>query len=310
MTTLAPDPVRTLEEVAALEIGPVALALGVFDGVHRGHQSLLAATREAAAARHARPVALVFDPPPLEVIHPGRSLERLAPLGDNLALVADTGVRPVAIRFDEALRDLPAEDFLERLGPGIRPVAVVMTPGSAFGKARAGTPERLAAVGAERGFEVVNLDPELDDGVISSSRIRQALAAGEMETATNLLGHRPALTGRVVRGDGRGRELGFPTANLGFAYRPALPALGIYAGLARGHGALVSIGRRPVFHTDGDVVVEVNLLDWTGDMYDEELRVELVARLREEKTFASVADLVARMHEDEIEARAALDAVL
>jgi riboflavin kinase/FMN adenylyltransferase len=299
-------PVLGLDEVADQPIGPVALALGVFDGVHRGHRVVLAATREAAAVRGGRPVALVFDPPPIEVIRPDQRLERLAPLGENLDRIAAAGVRPVAVRFDAALRDLPAEVFLDRLGPGLQPVAVVMTPDSAFGKDRAGTPDRLREVGDQRGFEVVLVEAEADDGVISSSRIRAALAAGDVATAGRLLGRPPALTGTVVRGDGRGRGLGYPTANLSFAYRPALPALGIYAGWAIGQRALVSIGRRPTFHDDGAVVVEAHLLDWDGDLYDTELRVEVAERLREERRFGSVEELVARMREDEAAARTVL----
>lgn len=300
----------TLGEVARLSIGPAALVLGVFDGVHRGHQTLLSASREAAAARNARPVALVFDPPPIEVIQPERTIDRLAPLAENLHTIREAGGDPVAVAFDEEVRDLPAETFLERLAPGITPVAVVMTPDSAFGRDRAGTPERIAEIGPERGFEVVVIEPELDEGPISSSRIRAALASGDVAIATRLLGRSPAVTGTVVRGDGRGRELGYPTANLRFDYRPALPSLGIYAGRAIGQPALVSVGRRPVFHTDGDVVFEAHILDWDGDLYDQELRVELVTRLREERTFASVSDLVAQMQRDEIEARAALISVL
>jgi riboflavin kinase/FMN adenylyltransferase len=299
-------PVLGLDEVADQPIGPVALALGVFDGVHRGHRVVLAATREAAAVRGGRPVALVFDPPPIEVIRPDQRLERLAPLGENLDRIDAAGVRPVAVRFDAALRDLPAEVFLDRLGPGLQPVAVVMTPDSAFGKDRAGTPDRLRAVGEQRGFEVVLVEAEVDDGVISSSRIRAALAAGDVATAARLLGRPPALTGTVVRGDGRGRELGYPTANLSFAYRPALPAIGIYAGWAIGQRALVSIGRRPTFHDDGEVVVEAHLLDWDGDLYDTELRVEVAERLREERRFGSVEELVAQMREDEAAARTVL----
>jgi riboflavin kinase/FMN adenylyltransferase len=303
--TLA-GPVLGLDEVADQPIGPVAVALGVFDGVHRGHRVVLAVTREAAAVRGGRPVALVFDPPPIEVIRPDQRLERLAPLGENLDRIDAAGVRPVAVRFDAALRDLPAEVFLDRLGPGLQPVAVVMTPDSAFGKDRAGTPDRLRAVGEQRGFEVVLVEAEVDDGVISSSRIRAALAAGDVATAGRLLGRPPALTGTVVRGDGRGRELGYPTANLSFAYRPALPAIGIYAGWAIGQRALVSIGRRPTFHDDGEVVVEAHLLDWNGDLYDSELRVEVAERLREERRFGSVEELVTQMREDEAAARMVL----
>ncbi len=310
MTTATPDRVLTLEDVAHEAIGPAAVALGVFDGVHRGHQALLSATREAAAARGARSVALVFHPPPLEVIRPDRTLERLAPLSENLARIADAGVHPVAIRFDAALREMPAEAFLDRLAPGIQPRAVVMTPDTAFGRDRAGTVDSLRALGPEHGFEVVVIDPEVEDGPISSSRIREALTAGDVATAAQLLGRPPALSGIVVLGDGRGRELGYPTANLRFDYPPAIPALGIYAGIANGFGALVSIGKRPVFHTDGEVVVEANLLDWDGDLYDKPLRVELVSRLRDELPFASVDALVEQMHRDERDARAALISVL
>jgi riboflavin kinase / FMN adenylyltransferase len=309
MTTAAEPAVLALDAVSRLSIGPAAVALGVFDGVHRGHQTILAATREAAAARGARPVALVFDPPPIEVIRPDRTLDRLAPLEENLERILQAGVQPVAITFDPALRELPAETFLDRLAPGIQPVAVVMTPDSAFGKDRAGTPQRLADLGPDH-FDVVVIIPELDDGPISSSRIREVLASGNVEATARLLGRWPAVSGTVVRGDGRGRDLGYATANLAFDYHPALPALGIYAGLANGIGALVSVGRRPVFHTDGDVVVEANLLDWDGDLYDKPLRVELVQRLRDELEFASVSQLVDQMKSDEGEARTALNSVL
>jgi riboflavin kinase / FMN adenylyltransferase len=304
--TTATHSVLALDEVAELSIGPVALTLGVFDGVHRGHRYLLSATREAAAARDARPVALVFDPPPIEVIRPDVTLERLAPLAENLTRISHAGVHPIPVQFDPAVRDLPPEVFLDRLGPGLRPSAIVMTPDGAFGKDRSGTSKRLTEIGSQRGFEVVAIEPETSDGVISSTRIRQALAAGDVAEAQRLLGRLAAVTGTVVRGDGRGRELGYPTANLRFSYLPALPALGIYAGWAIGQPALISIGRRPVFHTDGDVVFEAHILDWDGDLYDQELRVEVANRLREERKFASVQDLIDQMKRDESEARAAL----
>ena len=302
----------TLAEVAAgPAVGRVALVVGVFDGVHRGHRVLLSAVREAAAVREAHPVALVLDPPPIEVIRPGETVARLAPLGENLARIVAAGVRPFAITFDEAVRELSAEDFLMSVAPALQPVAVVVTPDSAFGRRREGTPEHLTEIGAQRGFAVVVIEPETQDGVISSSQIRQALAEGDLASATDLLGHRPQLTGTVVRGDGRGGGLGFPTANLAFAHRPALPALGIYAGMVNGRiGALVSVGRRPVFHADGDIVVEAHLLDWSGDLYDTEIKVEFVSRLRDERNFPSTDALVAQMRADETEARAALEGLV
>jgi len=302
----------TLAEVAAGPAeGPVALVVGVFDGVHRGHRTLLSAVREAAAARGARPVAIVLDPPPIEVIRPGETVPRLAPLAENLARIEAAGVRPFGVTFDEAVRDLSAEEFLMSVAPALQPVAVVVTRDSAFGRRREGTPEHLAEIGERRGFAVVVIEPEAHDRVISSSRIRQALAEGDVEDATDLLDRRPQLTGTVVRGDGRGRELGFPTANLAFAYRPALPALGIYAGIVNGRtGALVSVGRRPTFHADGEIVVEANLLDWSGDLYEQVITVELVSRLREERSFPSADALVAQMRADETDARRALAGIV
>jgi riboflavin kinase/FMN adenylyltransferase len=196
----------------------------------------------------------------------------------------------------------------------LRTAAIVMTAETAFGRDRAGTPSRLIEIGSSRGFEVVLVDPELDDGPISSTRIRRALAEGDIPAATRLLGRRPSLSGEVVRGDGRGQGLGYPTANLAFQYHPALPALGIYAGLVPGTpgatGALISVGRRPTFHDQGDVVVEANLLDWSGELYGQHLRIELVGRLRDERRFESAAELTAQMRRDEVAARAALAGIV
>lgn len=298
------------------QVGPAAVTMGVFDGVHRGHRLLLDTTRAAASDRGVASVALVFEPHPDEVVHPGRQVARLAPLDENLRLIAAAGVdHAIAIRFDDALRALAPEAFLVALERGIQLRSLVMTAASAFGRGRSGTPERMRALGAERGFEVRICQPlELDGEVVSSSRVRTALLAGDVGTAARLLGHRPLLIGTVVHGDGRGRELGFPTANLAFDYRPLLPPLGIYLGLVDagergvgpGHPALVSIGVRPTFHSAAGVLVEVYLLDWAGDLYGASLRVELVARLREERRFDDADQLVQQMRRDEADARAAL----
>ena len=299
-------------------VGPAVVALGVFDGVHRGHRHLLAETLRAAHDRDAAAVALVFDPHPEEVVRPGTSVARLLPLDLVLARLGQAGVdRAVTLRFDDALRSLPPEDFLDALAPGIELRGVAMTPGSAFGNRRAGTLERVRELGAARGFEALAVEPLLVGGQpVSSSRIRALLAAGEVGEATELLAAPPLLRGTVVEGDHRGRELGFPTANLAFDYVPALPALGIYLGRASvpersvgpSHPALVSVGVRPTFHDDGRVLVEVYLLDWDGDLYGATLTVELGARLREERRFASVDELVAQMRADEAEAKRRLAA--
>jgi riboflavin kinase/FMN adenylyltransferase len=219
----------------------------------------------------------------------------------------------VELQFDDDLRRLEPEAFLEGLRPAIDLRAIVMTPDSAFGRARSGTLERVGEIGARAGFDVVAAEPlELDGSPVSSSRIRAAIAGGDIEGAALLLGGPPLLRGVVVHGDRRGRELGFPTANLAFDdYAPALPALGIYLGHVRvpdrdvddGHPALVSVGVRPTFHDDGRVLVEVYLLDWDGDLYGTTMTVELGPRLREERRFDSTDALVEQMHADERDAR-------
>jgi riboflavin kinase/FMN adenylyltransferase len=294
-------------------IGPAVVTLGVFDGVHAGHRHLVDATVRAAAAESAASVALVFSPHPDEVIRPGVRVPRLLPPPMTLDRLRAAGIdHALEVRFDDGVRSLAPEDFLAGLEPSIDLRALVMSRDSAFGRARAGTLERMAEIGLERGFAAIGVEPLLFDGEpVSSSRIREALAAGEVERAARYLLAPPLLRGVVVHGDRRGHELGFPTANLDFDYLPALPALGIYLGRvavpARGvgpaHPALVSVGVRPTFHDDGRVLVEAYLLDWDGDLYDATLEVELLDRLREERRFDSVDALVAQMRRDEAEAR-------
>jgi riboflavin kinase/FMN adenylyltransferase len=294
-------------------VGPGVIALGVFDGVHRGHRHMLAATANAARDRGARAVAVVFSPHPDEVIRPGTTVPRLLPPDLTLERLRSAGADAVVeITFDDALRAMPPEDFLDGLAPGIELRGVVMTPDSAFGHRRTGTLERVAEIGAERGWEAISVEPlVVAGGPVSSSRIRALLAAGEVEAARDLLAAAPLLRGTVVHGDRRGRQLGFPTANLAFSYAAALPARGIYLGgvsvperrVGPHHPALVSVGVRPTFHADGNVLVEAFLLDWDGDLYDATLTVELDSRLREERRFESADALVTQMRADETEAR-------
>jgi riboflavin kinase/FMN adenylyltransferase len=294
-------------------IGPAVIALGVFDGVHQGHRHLLDQTVRAARERGASAVAIVFEPHPDEVVRPGTRVPRLLPPDVTMERLTASGVdHAVAVRFDDEVRGLPPEAFLDALAPGIDLRGVAMTADSAFGHRRAGTLERVAEIGAGAGFDAVEVQPLVIGGEpVSSSRIRALLANGDVGEAAALLGGPPLLRGTVVEGDHRGRELGFPTANLAFDYTAVLPALGIYLGhvavpergVGPGHPALVSVGVRPTFHDDGRVLVEVYLLDWDGDLYDATLTVELDARLREERRFASVEALVEQMRADKAEAR-------
>lgn len=293
-------------------IGPAVVTLGVFDGVHLGHRHVLAATAAAARRHDATPVALVFSPHPDEVIRPGTEVPRLLPPAVTLERIGSLGVRPLEVRFDDALRSCSPEGFLGGLAPGLDLRAITMTPDSAFGKGRAGTFERVRQIGAETGFEAIGVTPAaVDAAPVSSSRVRSLLAHGDVDAAARLLAGPPLLRGTVVHGDRRGRLLGYPTANLGFDYHAALPALGIYfgrvhvpaRGVGPGHPALVSVGVRPTFGDDGRVLVEAFLLDWDGDLYDAQLDVELVARLRDERRFESAAALVEQMRRDEGDAR-------
>jgi riboflavin kinase / FMN adenylyltransferase len=306
-------PVVTLGDLPA--IGPAVITMGVFDGVHLGHRAILEATQAAARQQGAASVALVFDPPPDEVLRPGTRVPRLAPLAVNRERIDRAGIdRGIPIRFDEALRELSAEAFLGALAPAIELKGLVMSSRSAFGRNRGGTPARIQQLGAERGFVVGLVEPvEVDGGIVSSTRIRDTIATGDVPAARRL-GVLPYLEGTVVPGDHRGRELGFPTANLAFGYVPVMPSLGVYAGrvieagagVDAGHPALISIGTRPTFHEGSDVHVEVHLLDFNGDLYGTRLAVELVARLRDEQRFPDAGALVTQMRQDATAGRAVL----
>ena len=208
---------RSVDELPA--IGEVSICMGAFDGVHRGHLALVAATVNAAWERGVRPVALVFDPHPDEVVRPGAQVHRLAPLHENLRRLREAGIEPVPLRFDDALRNLTAEQFLASMAPGIRVRGLVMTPESAFGRDRAGTPETMQELGRVTGFELRVIDrlQSIHQEPISSGRIRRALGEGALDEAAVLLGHPPYLEGNIGS-DGR----------VAFAYHPALPAEGSY----------------------------------------------------------------------------------
>lgn len=225
MSQLVPFPIDRLPT-----IGPAAICMGVFDGVHLGHRALAEATIDAAARHGAQSVALVFDPHPDEVVRPGTVVPRLAPLADNLLRLEQAGIdRALPVLFDAALRGLTAEEFLAALAQSIALRALVMTPASAFGRNRAGTPDAMRAHGRTEGFDLVLAEPVIDGGSpISSARVRAALAAGNLSEATRLLGHPPFLAPVAVDADGG-------SARLRFAYAPALPAAGRY--LAVLHGA-------------------------------------------------------------------------
>lgn len=294
-----------------------AVSIGVFDGVHLGHRAILDRALARARARGTRAVVVSFDPHPDVVLARGafRSPPPLTPLGEKRELLLGLGMDAfVVLPFTRELASLGPEEFVDaHLGP-FAPHALVVGEGFALGRGRAGTVGRLRAIGGSRGFEVEAVPLVIVDGApVSSTRIRERLTAGDVAGAARLLGRRCRMRGHVVTGDGRGRALGFPTANLRLDEDRLLAGDGIYAVTARigdqdtWRPAAMSIGLRPTF--DGQVrTIEVHLLDWSGDLVGRELEVEFVDWLRPELRFEGPAQLIAAMREDVAEARRRLAA--
>jgi riboflavin kinase/FMN adenylyltransferase len=279
------------------------VTVGVFDGVHRGHQRILKRTIEVADGM---PVALVtFDPHPRAVLGPPKRARLLSPLRERLQLLGTWPLAAVVVlRFDQAIAQLSYREFVrqalvERLGAR----RLVLGYNVAFGHERQGNRDSLAALGAEIGYAVDFIEAVEHEGEpVSSTRIRHCLDGGDVAGAAALLGRAYELEGTVVRGTGRGRVLGIPTANLELHPEKLVPANGVYAvrvrvGLTHHLGAL-NVGVVPTFAGSGERCVEVHLLDYTGDLYGARLRVELVARLRAEKRFSGGEALVAQVRKD------------
>ena len=262
-----------------------AVAVGTFDGVHRGHLRVIDAARVAGL----RTSVATFDPHPRLVL--GGQVELLATLQRRLELFEQAGVEDVLVlRFDERLAALSADEFAEKILRGIGAATVAAGETFRFGHGREGDLELLERLG----FDVRRV-PLVEN--VSSSRIRQLVHAGETERAASLLGRPPEVEGIVVRGDGRGRELGFPTANLDVPEGLLVPPDGVYAGWTRDRRAAVSIGTNP--HFEGtELRVEAHLLDFDGDLYDERLVVELWRPIREQRRFDALDELVAAIDDD------------
>src|SRR5690349_5470647 len=287
------------------------VAIGNFEGVHRGHRAVINVALARGRELTRKTAVLTFEPHPRAVFNPGEPVFRLSDETAKLRLLASTGLDGVIVmRFDAALAALPAEDFVRTILIERFAVAgVVVGFDFHFGKGRAGSPAFLEAAGHARGFAVDIVPAFSDDGLrISSGAVRAALAAGEVEAAAAMLGYPWFVTGSVVHGDKRGRELGFPTANLRLDPACGLKH-GIYAvrvGLGdRRYDGVANFGRRPMFDT-GVVLLEVFLFDFERDIYGTTIDVAFIHWIRPEMTFASVDDLVRRMDEDCGLARAAL----
>lgn len=287
------------------------VAIGNFDGVHRGHRAVIGAAMNRAQALGRPAAVMTFEPHPRAFFNPGEPLFRLTDEAAKLRLLASTGLDgAIVLTFDAALAKLTADEFVSQILIDRFAVSgAVIGFNFHFGMKRAGSPEFLRAEGKERGF-AVEVVPRFEDNgrPVSSGPIREALAEGKVREADEFLGYPWFITGTVIHGDKRGRELGFPTANIRLDANCAL-RYGIYAVRVRVNGRAIdgvaNFGRRPMFDT-GAVLLEIFLFDFSGDLYGQTLDVAFIEWIREERMFDSAAALVGQMKED---SRLALEAL-
>lgn len=300
--------IRDLEACPRPPAGTV-VTIGAYDGVHLGHQAILARVRAMATELSCASAVVTFDCHPARIVRPDSAPLLLTDLDQRLELLAAAGVdHTVVVRFDEERSKESAEDFVTGILVGcLRARAVVVGHDFHFGHRRRGNVVLLQEMGQRHVFDVLGVSLQADgpgDEAVSSTRIRQLLAAGRAEEAAVLLGRPHEVRGVVVKGDGRGRQLGYPTANIEVPPEILVPGDGIYAGwYERPSGdtrvAAISVGRRPTFSPDAPAsVLEAHLLDFDGDLYGEVARVRFKAWLRAEKKFDSVDALVAQIARD------------
>jgi riboflavin kinase / FMN adenylyltransferase len=289
------------------------IAIGNFDGLHVGHRALIARARELAAVHRALTVALTFDPHPSALLAPANAPPMITSIARRVELLAEAGVDAVVVEpFTRALADVPAGAFVDDIViAGLRARAIVVGYDFSYGQGRTGTVDALRAHGRQAGIEVAIVPPVTVDGEIAAStKVRGQLRTGDLTRAERMLGRPWDIDGVVVHGAKRGRAIGVPTANI----KPEVDltiAPGIYAVTLSVEGgpampAVASLGTNPTFVEAGRLVLEVHVLDWSGDLYDRRVRTTFIARLRDELRFDSVEALVAQIQRDLSEARTLL----
>lgn len=311
---------RDPQEVPA-DFGPTAVAIGKFDGVHAGHRAVITRLREAAAASGVRSVAVTFDRNPLAVLRPDRCPENVVTVDRKLELLGELELdATLMLTFDERLAALSAEDFVTEILVGaLRVSTVLVGEDFRFGHGGAGTPELLRALAPSYGFTVEVVEDvylEGSDRRVSSTWIRELLIDGDVSTAARVLDRRVDVRGEVVHGLKRGRELGFPTANLSATVDSFVPADGVYAGwlvdhdTGLRHRAAISVGTNPTFDDVLERQVEAHVVGETElDLYGHDVTVEFVERLRGMVAFEGIEKLKAQMAADVAETERVLDAV-
>jgi len=281
------------------------VALGTFDGVHIGHQKVIRAAVAYAKKIKAHSAVITFDPHPQEIVAPERGLKILTTLKEREVLFAQLGVEGViATRFSEAIKNLSVEEFVKKYlvdKLGVRHVFVGYD--YSFGKRRCGGVLELKKLGKEFGFGVTVIAPvKIKNRIVKSSEIRSFLSIGDVASASGMLGRPYAITGSVGRGNGRGKKLGFPTANLKVDPRKLIPAQGVYAGLADNMKCVINIGSRPTFGS-GPSLVEVHILNFHRNIRGNKMTVDFIYHLREEKQFTDARELVGQIKKDIVRAK-------
>lgn len=299
---------RSIDALAAVP-GPLALAVGVFDGIHLGHQEVIRAAQEHATQHHGTAVVVTFDPHPAHVLRPGSAPKLLCGLRHQQQLLAQLGIHSLlACPFTTETAKTPARDFITQLAQAARPLGCISVGYTwSFGHQREGDIHLLMEMGQQHDFAVYGVPPlKIGGEVVSSTRIREAIASGQFDQAAQLLGREYAVFGKVVEGRQLGRQLGFPTANVEVE-NEQLPPLGVYAVEARIADdwlpAIANLGRRPTVSENADPALEVHLLDWSGDLYGQDLEVRFTRFLRPEMKFSGLEELKGQIGRDIAAAR-------
>lgn len=297
------------------KLNPCVLVLGMFDGVHRGHQALLMKGDELAQEMVYPLAVCTYEPHPLQVLCPDRMPPMLTTLPEKAALMASFGVNGLCVTsFDRKTADQSPEDYMAQLVEIYQPAVIICGFNFTFGKGGKGTGETLREYGKAHGFETVIVPEVVIDGeAVSSTRIRRLLQKGDIATANRLMGHAYTLTGKVEDGKHIGRTLGFPTANVTVPARKALPAWGVYACWLETkdavYPAVVNVGSHPTL-PEGQVTVEAHVLDESMDLYGEKVRLSFLRFLRPERKFDNVDELKAQIAQDTEACRKYFDAMV
>ncbi len=290
---------------------PSVATIGVFDGVHLGHQHLFAQLKREATRIGGDTIVLTFKNHPRTVLQPGFTLTYLTGLEDRIEVMKSSGIdRVVALTFTREVSQLTAKEFISQVRERLDLKTLIVGPDFALGKGREGNFQRLTEIGQELGYAVLQAEPFMVDGeLVSSTAIREALKESSMPKVERFLGRPYSINGVVISGDRRGRTIGFPTANVDPTPYLALPGDGVYVTRAHLRGralaSVTNVGIRPTFDV-GRRLVEVHILDFSEDIYGETLRVEFVRRLRPEVRFPNVHALVQQIKQDVEEARVVL----